>query len=116
MIFPESRGNEMGWSGGGWETWPAAHICHHSNIFVARLTENVNDDLDIDTGGKNWMWERGYLNAAPQKADEILQFHVGDMVTSLIKTELTPGGQEVSILCEMAKRNDEDRAEIKRAE
>eukprot|EP00668_Euglena_longa_P034958 GGOE01044886.1.p1 GENE.GGOE01044886.1~~GGOE01044886.1.p1 ORF type:complete len:1215 (-),score=437.39 GGOE01044886.1:243-3482(-) len=65
------------------------------NIFVARLTENVNDDLDIDTGGKNWMWERGYLNAAPQKADEILQFHVGDMVTSLIKTELTPGGQEV---------------------
>ena len=68
------------------------------NIFVARLPEHVNDDLTMEgQGDKNWMWERGYLNSAPQKAEEIVQYHVGDMVTSLTKTELTPGGQVVIV-------------------
>eukprot|EP00992_Anisonema_acinus_P013135 TRINITY_DN8566_c0_g1_i3.p1 TRINITY_DN8566_c0_g1~~TRINITY_DN8566_c0_g1_i3.p1 ORF type:complete len:1206 (+),score=374.60 TRINITY_DN8566_c0_g1_i3:30-3647(+) len=64
------------------------------NIFVSRLRAGVLDDIEADAA-KSWVWERGSLNGAPQKANEVVQYHVGDMVTSLQKTELTPGGQEV---------------------
>ena len=67
------------------------------NIFVTRLADGVNDDMDVDASGKNWMWDRAAPNSAPQQAEEIVQYHVGDMVTSMNKTELTPGGQEVLV-------------------
>ena len=34
------------------------------------------------------------LNGAPHKLENIIQFHVGDMVTSLQRAVMQPGGQE----------------------
>jgi splicing factor 3B subunit 3 len=36
----------------------------------------------------------GKLNGAPNKLDEIIQFHVGEVVTAMQKATLIPGGQE----------------------
>jgi len=66
------------------------------NIFVCRLPQEVADDIDdaqllSATAGREDM----ALNGAPSKADEIVQFHVGETVTSLQKVTLGPGCAEV---------------------
>eukprot|EP01012_Entosiphon_sulcatum_P002881 TRINITY_DN10726_c1_g3_i1.p2 TRINITY_DN10726_c1_g3~~TRINITY_DN10726_c1_g3_i1.p2 ORF type:complete len:1220 (-),score=308.30 TRINITY_DN10726_c1_g3_i1:801-4439(-) len=63
------------------------------NFFVSRLPEGANEDVDAES--KNWMWERGVLNGAPNKSEEIVKYYIGDVVTSLKKTPLAPGGVEV---------------------
>ena len=40
------------------------------------------------------MWDRGLLNGASQKADTLASFHVGEIVMSLQKATLIPGGSE----------------------
>lgn len=37
----------------------------------------------------------GKLNGAPHKLEDIVQFHVGDTITSLQRAAMQPGGQEV---------------------
>eukprot|EP00656_Telonema_subtile_P000860 TRINITY_DN1040_c0_g3_i1.p1 TRINITY_DN1040_c0_g3~~TRINITY_DN1040_c0_g3_i1.p1 ORF type:complete len:1192 (-),score=391.23 TRINITY_DN1040_c0_g3_i1:125-3700(-) len=67
------------------------------NIFVARLPDKVNDDLVDDPTGMKVRPDSGYLNGAPHKLNEILQFHVGEVVCSLTKTALVPGGVEAIV-------------------
>ncbi|XP_014289805.1 splicing factor 3B subunit 3 isoform X1 [Halyomorpha halys] len=64
------------------------------NIAVIRLASNVTDDVDEDPTGNKALWDRGLLNGASQKADFVANFHVGEMVTSLQKATLIPGGSE----------------------
>lgn len=45
------------------------------------------------TGGK-YAGAASALNGAPHKLDSIIQFHVGDVVTSLQRAVMQPGGQE----------------------
>ncbi len=62
------------------------------NVFVCRLPQEVSDDVDdaqLLTSGE------GIVNGAPSKADAIVQFHVGDTITSLQKVVLGPGCAEV---------------------
>ena len=62
------------------------------NIFVTRLPQEVSDDVDdaqLLTSGE------GIVNGAPSKADAIVQFHVGETVTSLQKVTLGAGCSEV---------------------
>lgn len=47
------------------------------------------------TGGKATVKYGQYLQGAQYKISDIVNFHVGDMVTSLQKTALVPGGTEV---------------------
>ena len=64
------------------------------NVFVCRLPQEVSDDVDdaqLLTSGE------GIVNGAPSKADPIVQFHVGDTVTSLQKVVLGPGCAEVIV-------------------
>merc|ERR1712087_373456 len=66
------------------------------NIFVCRLPQEVSDDIDdaqllSATAGREDM----ALNGAPSKADEIVQFHIGETVTSLQKVTMGPGCAEV---------------------
>ena len=49
------------------------------------------------TGGK-LASTSGRLNGAPHKIIPIMNFHVGDTVTSLQRAALQPGGQEVRVL------------------
>ncbi|XP_022957076.1 spliceosome-associated protein 130 A-like [Cucurbita moschata] len=64
------------------------------NIYFVRLPQDVSDEIEEDPTGGKIKWEQGKLNGAPNKVEEIIQFHIGDMVTSLQKASLIPGGGE----------------------
>uniref|UniRef100_H3AX27 Splicing factor 3B subunit 3 n=1 Tax=Latimeria chalumnae TaxID=7897 RepID=H3AX27_LATCH len=64
------------------------------NISVVRLPPNINDEVDEDPTGNKALWDRGLLNGASQKAEVIVNYHVGETVLSLQKTTLIPGGSE----------------------
>ena len=89
------------------EVLPIYHICIQASLWFLRpcsaigqppkssieLPEQVEDD---PTGGK-FAGAGGLLNGAPNKLDDIISFHVGDLVTALQRAALQPGGQEVLI-------------------
>lgn len=64
------------------------------NIAILRLPHSVNDDVDEDPTGNKALWDRGLLNGASQKAENIITFHVGEIIMSLQKAMLIPGGPE----------------------
>ncbi|CAM9695035.1 splicing factor 3B subunit 3 [Petromyzon marinus] len=64
------------------------------NIAVVRLPPNINDDVDEDPTGNKALWDRGILNGASQKAEIIMNYHVGETCLSLQKATLIPGGSE----------------------
>ncbi|CAM8900822.1 unnamed protein product [Rhodiola kirilowii] len=64
------------------------------NIYFVRLPQDVSDEVEEDPTGGKIKWEQGKLNGAPNKVEEIVQFHVGDVVSCLHKASLIPGGGE----------------------
>jgi splicing factor 3B subunit 3 len=66
------------------------------NIFVTRLPQEVSDDVDdaqlLSSASAN---DALMLNGAPSKSEELVQYHVGETVTSLQKVNLGPGCAEV---------------------
>ncbi|KAE9451386.1 hypothetical protein C3L33_16710, partial [Rhododendron williamsianum] len=50
------------------------------NIYFVRLPQDVSDEIEEDPTGGKIKWEQGKLNGAPNKVEEIVQFHVGDVV------------------------------------
>ncbi|DBA00600.1 TPA: hypothetical protein N0F65_007729 [Lagenidium giganteum] len=66
------------------------------NVFVARLPSEVSDEVDNPTGNRI-LWDTGLLNGAPNKLEQVAQFHVGEVVTSMVRTSLVPGGTEAII-------------------
>lgn len=87
------------------------------NIFACQLPQDVTEEVEdvyLDqqsqqqaaalnpllgaSNANRWVYDRGLLNGAPQKAQEILQFHVGDVVTSLNKTILLPNNSSTGVL------------------
>ncbi|KAL5711133.1 hypothetical protein ACHQM5_021624 [Ranunculus cassubicifolius] len=67
------------------------------NVYFMRLPQDLSDEIEEDPTGGKIKWEQGKLNGAPNKVEEIVQFHVGDVVTCLQKTSLIPGGGECII-------------------
>ncbi|ESO03752.1 hypothetical protein HELRODRAFT_100012 [Helobdella robusta] len=67
------------------------------NVSVVRLPNETSDDVDEDPTGNKALWDRGLLSGASQKADTLVNFHIGEMVTSLQKTTLIPGGSEALV-------------------
>ncbi|URE36146.1 Splicing factor 3B subunit [Musa troglodytarum] len=67
------------------------------NIYFVRLPQDLSDEIEEDPTGGKIKWEQGKLNGAPNKMEEIVQFHVGDVVTCLQKASLIPGGGECVI-------------------
>ncbi|KAJ0975370.1 hypothetical protein J5N97_017335 [Dioscorea zingiberensis] len=59
--------------------------------------QDVSDEIEEDPTGGRIKWEQGKLNGAPNKVEEIVQFHVGDLVTCLQKASLIPGGGDCII-------------------
>lgn len=59
-----------------------------------QLPTDVSDDVDEDPTGNKALWDRGLLNGATQKAESVVNFHVGEVITSLQKATLIPGGSE----------------------
>lgn len=66
------------------------------NVFVLRLPSNVSDDVDNPTGSR-LLWDSGLLSGAANKLDLMAQVHIGEVVTSLHKTALVPGGAEAVV-------------------
>ncbi|KAL0481974.1 splicing factor 3B subunit 3 [Acrasis kona] len=71
------------------------------NVFVLRLPRDVTEEMEDISGsglnGNRWIWERGLLNGAPQKATMLVQFHVGEIVTCMVKTSLVRGSPQVIV-------------------
>jgi splicing factor 3B subunit 3 len=72
------------------------------NLSILRLPYSISDDVDEDPTGNKALWDRGLLNGASQKADNICTFHVGEIVMSLQKATLIPGGSEALIYATMS--------------
>ncbi|KAG5179960.1 putative spliceosomal protein sap [Tribonema minus] len=72
----------------------AAGCDKFGNFFVLRLPDDVSDDIDNPSGNRV-LWDHGMLNGAPNKLTQMTMFHLGDILTSLHKTTLVPGGAEV---------------------
>lgn len=67
------------------------------NLAILRLAHSVNDDVDEDPTGVKALWDRGLLNGASQKAENIITFHIGEIAMSLQRATLIPGGPELLI-------------------
>ncbi|KAM1019916.1 hypothetical protein ACFX13_041976 [Malus domestica] len=67
------------------------------NVYFVRLPQDVSDEIEEDPTGGRIKWEQGRLNGAPNKVEEIVQYHVGDVVSCLQKASLIPGGGECII-------------------
>ncbi|UYV63982.1 SF3B3 [Cordylochernes scorpioides] len=64
------------------------------NITVIRIPTLISDEVDEDPTGVKALWDRGWLGGASQKAEVIANFHVEEVVLSLQKATLIPGGSE----------------------
>ncbi|EFJ13812.1 hypothetical protein SELMODRAFT_181612 [Selaginella moellendorffii] len=64
------------------------------NLFFVRLPQDLSEEIEDDPTGGKIKWEQGRLNGAPNKVEEIIQFHVGEVVTCMQKASLIPGGGE----------------------
>jgi len=53
------------------------------NFFINRLAEKVTTEVDNPELFSKTLLERGYLNGAAFKTDNLVQYHVGDTITSL---------------------------------
>jgi hypothetical protein len=62
---------------------------------VARLPSEISDEVEEDPTGGKMIGASAHLNGAPNKLEALVQFHVGETVLALTRTELQPGGQEV---------------------
>eukprot|EP00002_Diphylleia_rotans_P015645 TRINITY_DN3029_c0_g1_i1.p1 TRINITY_DN3029_c0_g1~~TRINITY_DN3029_c0_g1_i1.p1 ORF type:complete len:1187 (+),score=271.71 TRINITY_DN3029_c0_g1_i1:60-3620(+) len=65
------------------------------NAYVARLPAEATAEGAEDAGYRT-KWEV-LTGAASHKVDEIIQFHVGDVITSITKASLQPGSLEAII-------------------
>ncbi|KAI9006019.1 CPSF A subunit region-domain-containing protein [Gaertneriomyces semiglobifer] len=65
------------------------------NIWVARLPQDVSEEVDDDPTGNKLVYDRGYLQGAPHKLEHVAQFYLSSIPTSLHKTSLMPGAREV---------------------
>jgi splicing factor 3B subunit 3 len=65
------------------------------NICLVRLPSDCTDDLESeDPTGNKAFWEKGVLSGASQKSEVLVNFHVGEVISSLQKATLIPGGSE----------------------
>jgi splicing factor 3B subunit 3 len=63
------------------------------NVFITRLPSEVSDEAENPTGNRI-LWDTGILNGAANKLDQIMHFHVGSVVTGMVRTQLVPGGAD----------------------
>lgn len=64
------------------------------NVSILRLPHSVTDDVDEDPTGTKSLWDRGLLSGASQKAENICTVHIGEIIMSMQKATLIPGGSE----------------------
>ena len=71
-----------------------AHVTEYVTL-VCNWPELMLPQVEEDPTGGKFAGAQGQLNGAPNKLEAVINFHVGDTITSLQKCTLQPGGQEV---------------------
>ena len=61
------------------------------NVYLVRLPAELSEEIEEDPTGGRLKWDSGRLNGAPNKLEQVVQFLVGDVVTSMHKAALIPG-------------------------
>jgi splicing factor 3B subunit 3 len=64
------------------------------NIFVCRLPKEIAEDVEDDPTAAHLQHVTS-IKGAPHKLTEIIQFHVGEVITQLSKASLVPGGASI---------------------
>jgi len=64
------------------------------NVTISRLPSQTSDEIEEDPTGNMMRIEQGYLNGAPHKLEDVIHFHVGDAINTLLRTSFVPGGSE----------------------
>lgn len=72
------------------------------NIYVLRLDAHTSRTVDEDPTGLTVLHEKPLLMGAPNKAGLLAHYFVGDIVTSLSRSSLVPGGREVIVYTGLA--------------
>ncbi|CAM9268447.1 unnamed protein product [Chrysoparadoxa australica] len=72
----------------------AAGADKFGNMFVLRVPADVSDDVDNPMGTRA-LWDTSTGGGAPNKLQQMIQYHIGEVVTCLRKTELVAGGAQV---------------------
>ena len=67
------------------------------NVWVLQLPHKANDDVENATGSR-LLWDQGLLNGAPNKADMLTHYFLGEAPTAMFKCRLVPGGREVMLV------------------
>jgi splicing factor 3B subunit 3 len=71
------------------------------NVFITRLPADISAQVEDDPTGGKFAGASGLLNGAPNKLEDVINFHVGDIVTALQRSSLQPGGQDVLVYSTM---------------
>ncbi|TPX37863.1 hypothetical protein SeLEV6574_g07842 [Synchytrium endobioticum] len=67
------------------------------NLFLLRLPLDTSQAVDDDPTGTKLLFEKAYLQGAAHKLRHLVEFYVGDTVTSIQKTVLVPGGRDILV-------------------
>lgn len=62
------------------------------NIFVSRLPEEVSEEIESDPTGGKFVSQTPTLNGATHKMEDVINFHVGDVITAMSRATLLEGG------------------------
>ncbi|QUC18639.1 uncharacterized protein UV8b_02880 [Ustilaginoidea virens] len=65
------------------------------NIFIVRCPQKASEEAEEEQSGLHLMNARDYLHGASQRLDLMCHFYAQDIPTSITKTSLVVGGQDV---------------------
>lgn len=65
------------------------------SFFTLRLPDKINKLIEEDPAGGSIIWQTRDIPGAPYKLDMLNSFYVGETITKVVKTTITPGGQEI---------------------
>jgi len=64
------------------------------NVFILRLPDHVAQQIEEDPSAGQVPWNR-HIIGAPYKFEMLCSFYVGETISKVTKTSLTPGGTEI---------------------
>lgn len=67
------------------------------NIFITRVDKSTSEWVDEDESGGGLLHARGLYHGAPNRSKLLAHFYVGDIVTSITKSQLSAGGRDVLV-------------------
>ncbi|KAI3638541.1 hypothetical protein MIR68_003039 [Amoeboaphelidium protococcarum] len=67
------------------------------NFFVLQLPKTVSEGLNDDVLRGKYLYQKNFLNGAAHKLEQVCQYHLGDIITSMQFIPLLAGGRQVIV-------------------